>query len=79
MLTVAALVSFWAVRPVVALLGAVAIVFYAVIYTLVLKPNTVQNTVLGGAAGALPAVIGWVAVPGEVGLGAVALASVTFL
>ena len=78
-LTVAALVSFWAVRPVVALLGAVAIVFYAVIYTLVLKPNTVQNTVLGGAAGALPAVIGWVAVTGEVGLGAVALASVIFL
>jgi protoheme IX farnesyltransferase len=78
-LTVAALVSFWAVRPVVALLGAVAIVFYAVIYTLVLKPNTVQNTVLGGAAGALPAVIGWVAVTGDVGLGAVALASVIFL
>ena len=79
LLTVAALASFWTVRPVVALLGAVAIVFYAVIYTLVLKPNTVQNTVLGGAAGALPAVIGWVAVTGEVGLGALALATVIFL
>lgn len=78
-LTVAALVTFWSVRPVVALLGAVAIVFYAVIYTLILKPNTVQNTVLGGAAGALPAVIGWVAVSGDVGLGAVALATVIFL
>jgi protoheme IX farnesyltransferase len=79
LLTVAALASFWAVRPVVAILGAVAIVFYAVIYTLILKPNTVQNTVLGGAAGALPAVIGWVAVTGEVGVGALALATVIFV
>jgi len=49
------------------------------VYTLVLKPNTVQNTVIGGAAGALPALIGWSAVTGRVGLPGVALALVVFL
>ncbi len=53
--------------------------FYSVIYTLVLKPNTVQNTVIGGAAGALPALIGWTAVTGDVGLPGLALAGVIFL
>jgi len=39
---------------------------YAVIYTLVLKPATPQNIVIGGASGAMPPVLGWVAVTGEV-------------
>jgi protoheme IX farnesyltransferase len=39
----------------------------------------VQNTVIGGAAGALPALIGWVAVTGEVGLAGLALAGIVFL
>jgi len=79
LLTVGSLVAFAAVNWLVAVLGLVAIVFYSVIYTLVLKPNTVQNTVLGGAAGALPALIGWAAVTGEVGLGGLVLATVIFL
>ncbi len=41
---------------------AFAIFFYAVIYTMLLKRSTPQNIVIGGAAGAFPAVIGWVAV-----------------
>ena len=49
------------------------------IYTLVLKPNTVQNTVLGGVAGALPALIGWAAVTGSVDLPGLGLAVVIFL
>jgi protoheme IX farnesyltransferase len=69
---------FWQVNPVTAALGLVAILFYSVVYTLVLKPNTVQNTVIGGAAGALPALIGWAAVTGDVGLPAVALAALIF-
>ncbi|WP_438267389.1 heme o synthase [Halomarina litorea] len=87
MLTLAAVAIFLQVNLLAAALGFVAIVFYSVIYTLVLKPNTVQNTVIGGAAGALPALIGWVAVTGEItgdvaggtGLGGLVLAGVIFL
>lgn len=44
---------------------AFAIFFYAVIYTMLLKRSTAQNIVIGGLAGALPALIGWVAVSPE--------------
>jgi len=70
---------FWQVNALAAALGLVAILFYSVIYTLVLKPNTVQNTVIGGAAGALPALIGWAAVTGDVGVPGLALAGVIFV
>jgi protoheme IX farnesyltransferase len=73
------LVAFWQINLLAVVLGLTAIVFYSVIYTLLLKPNTVQNTVIGGAAGALPALIGWVAVTGEVGLAGLLLAGVVFL
>ncbi|UIP01299.1 heme o synthase [Halobaculum sp. CBA1158] len=79
LLTVVSVGLFAWVNLLAALLGLVAIVFYSVVYTLVLKPNTVQNTVIGGAAGALPALIGWAAVTGEVGVGGVALATLIFL
>ncbi|SFR30676.1 heme o synthase [Halorubrum sodomense] len=79
LLAVASLALFWTVNPLTAALGLVAIAFYSVVYTLVLKPNTVQNTVIGGAAGALPALIGWAAVTGEVGGGGLLLAAVIFL
>ncbi len=78
-LAAGSLAAFAALNLLAAVLGLVAIVFYSVVYTLVLKPNTVQNTVLGGAAGALPALIGWAAVTGDVGLPGVALAGVIFL
>jgi heme o synthase len=45
---------------------AFSIFFYAVVYTMWLKPNTPQNIVIGGAAGAFPPVIGWAAVTGDV-------------
>ncbi len=48
-----------AVNNTAALLLALCIGFYVGIYTIVLKPNTIQNIVIGGAAGALPPVIGW--------------------
>jgi protoheme IX farnesyltransferase len=44
----------------------VAIVYYAVIYTMWLKPRTPQNIVIGGGSGAFPPLIGWVAVTGEI-------------
>ena len=43
-----------------------AIIYYAVVYTIWLKPRTPQNIVIGGGAGAFPPLIGWVAVTGEV-------------
>jgi len=79
LLTVASLALFVQINLLAAALGLVAILFYSVIYTLVLKPNTVQNTVIGGAAGALPAMIGWAAVTGKIGLPGLALAGVIFL
>jgi protoheme IX farnesyltransferase len=79
LLTVVSVGLFWLVNPLAAVLGLTAIAFYSVVYTLVLKPNTVQNTVLGGAAGSLPALIGWAAVTGEIGGGGLLLAAVIFL
>ena len=46
------------------LLTALAIFYYVVIYTIILKPNTSQNIVWGGAAGCMPVLIGWAAVTG---------------
>ncbi|MFB6124702.1 MAG: heme o synthase [Halanaeroarchaeum sp.] len=60
-------------------LALLAIVFYSVVYTMVLKPTTDQNTVLGGAVGAFPALIGWAAVTDQVGVPALVLGAVVFL
>jgi protoheme IX farnesyltransferase len=80
LLTVASVAVFLAhVNILAAALGLLAILFYAVVYTLVLKPHTDQNTVLGGAAGAFPALIGWAAVEQTIALEAVVLATVIFL
>lgn len=49
-----------------ALILAVSIVYYALVYTVWLKPRTPQNIVIGGGAGAFPPVIGWVAVTGHI-------------
>ena len=75
--SVATFVAF--VNVLAAALGVLAILFYSVVYTVVLKPHTDQNTVLGGAAGVFPALIGWAAVTETVGLPAVALGAVVFL
>jgi protoheme IX farnesyltransferase len=78
-LTLLSLALFAQVNLLAAALGLTAILFYSVVYTVVLKPNTVQNTVIGGAAGALPALIGSAAVTGRVGLPGLVLAGVIFL
>jgi protoheme IX farnesyltransferase len=61
-----------------AALTLLAIAFYVVVYTMLLKRTTPQNIVIGGAAGALPPVIGWAAVTGNVGLPALLLFLVVF-
>jgi len=68
----------WAVNLVAAFLTLLAIGFYVVVYTILLKRNTPQNIVIGGAAGALPPVIGWAAVTGNVALPALLLFAIVF-
>src|SRR5215203_502619 len=58
---------------------AFTIFFYAVIYTMWLKRSTPQNIVIGGAAGAIPPVIGWAAATGAVSLESVILFLIIFL
>ena len=62
-----------------AALLAGTILFYIVVYTAWLKRTTPQNIVIGGAAGALPPVIGWAAATGEIGLEPLALFLIIFL
>jgi protoheme IX farnesyltransferase len=78
-LAVASVTVFFQLNPLAVVLGVTAILFYSIVYTLLLKPNTVQNTVIGGAAGALPALIGWAAVTGGIGLPGLALAGIVFV
>jgi len=57
----------------------VSIIYYAVIYTIWLKPRTPQNIVIGGGAGAFPPMIGWVAVTGDITLMPVLLFAIIFM
>jgi protoheme IX farnesyltransferase len=67
------------VNQLTALLTFIALIGYAVIYTVFLKRNTPQNIVLGGAAGAAPPMLGWAAVTGEVGTEALLLFLIIFV
>jgi protoheme IX farnesyltransferase len=67
-----------AVNGVAAELLALTIAFYVFVYTIWLKRRTPQNIVIGGAAGALPPLIGWAAVTGNVGWGGIALFAIIF-
>ncbi len=66
-------------NPLTMWLTLATFVGYAVIYTVVLKPLTPQNIVIGGASGAMPPVLGWAAVRGEVGPEALILCLIIFL
>jgi len=71
-------VMAWFVNLLAAFLTLLAIGFYVVVYTMLLKRTTPQNIVIGGAAGALPPVIGWAAVTGDVGVPALILFALVF-
>ncbi len=58
---------------------AVSILYYAVVYTIWLKPRTPQNIVIGGGAGAFPPLIGWVAATGDITLMPVLLFAIIFM
>jgi protoheme IX farnesyltransferase len=73
-LTVVSFVVLWQfVNLLAAFLTLVAIGFYVLVYTVLLKRTTTQNIVIGGAAGALPPVIGWAAITGSVAPPAIVL------
>ena len=67
-----------AVNALAAVILAASIVYYAVIYTIWLKPRTPQNIVIGGGAGAFPPLIGWVAVTGHITLVPLLLFAIIF-
>ena len=67
------------VNPLTMWLTFATFVGYAVVYTLILKPLTPQNIVIGGASGAMPPVLGWAAMTGDVGPEALILFLIIFL
>ena len=66
------------VNPLTMWLTLATFVGYAVVYTMFLKPRTPQNIVIGGASGAMPPVLGWAAVTGEVTADALLLFLIIF-
>ena len=66
------------VNPLTMWLTLVTFVGYAIIYTVILKPLTPQNIVIGGASGAMPPVLGWTAVTGDISADALLLFLIIF-
>jgi heme o synthase len=73
-----AVLYLW-VNPLTMWLTFATFVGYAVVYTVILKPMTPQNIVIGGASGAMPPVLGWAAMTGDVGPEALILFLIIFL
>ncbi len=69
---------WWTVNLLSAVLALIGILFYVLIYTARLKRSSTQNIVIGGAAGAVPPLVGWAAVSGEISLLAVFLFMIVF-
>lgn len=73
-----AILYLW-VNPLTMWLTFATFVGYAVVYTVILKPLTPQNIVIGGASGAMPPLLGWAAMTGDVGPEAIILFLIIFL
>ncbi len=79
-LEVAAFAELWAfVNLLSAVLAVSATVFYVFVYTLWLKRTSTQNIVIGGAAGAVPVLVGWAAVTDRLGWAPLVLFAVIFI
>jgi heme o synthase len=72
------LLLYWLTNPLTMWLTLATFLGYAVIYTIFLKPRTSQNIVIGGASGAMPPVLGWTAVTGEISSDALLLFLIIF-
>jgi heme o synthase len=77
--TLGSTLLWWWVNPLTMWLTLATFVGYAVIYTVLLKPATPQNIVIGGASGAMPPLLGWAAMRGEVGAEAWLLVLIIFV
>jgi len=77
--TAGSTILYFAVNPLTMWLTFATFVGYAVVYTVILKPLTPQNIVIGGASGAMPPVLGWSAMTGDVGPEALILFLIIFL
>ncbi len=73
------MVLYFLTTPTAALIGLIANQFYIFVYTLILKPRTNQNIVIGGAAGAAPVLIGWTATGSTLDVGAWLLFLLVFM
>lgn len=69
----------FAVNLLTAVLSLSGLLFYVLIYTMWLKRSTVQNIVIGGAAGAIPPLVGWTAVSGQMSWAAAAMFMIVFM
>lgn len=79
-LMITAFAMLWLlVHPVTAVLAAAGGLFYVLVYTILLKRTTVQNIVIGGAAGAVPPLVGWSAIDPGLGVGAWSLFAIIFM
>jgi heme o synthase len=78
-LIVGALLWLWlTTNPLTALLAMATIAFYVLVYTLLIKRRTSQNVVWGGAANAMPVMLGWSAVTGSIGWQALVMFAIIF-
>jgi len=77
--TAGSLLLYVAVNPLTMWLTLATFVGYAIVYTVILKPLTPQNIVIGGASGAMPPVLGWAAMRNDVGPEAMLLCLIIFL
>ena len=77
--SIGSVILYVAVNPLTMSLTFATFVGYAIIYTVILKPLTPQNIVIGGASGAMPPVLGWAAMTGDVGPEALILFLIIFL
>ncbi len=79
-LELVAFVELWSlVNPLSAVLAVAATLFYVFVYTIWLKRTSSNNIVIGGAAGAVPVLVGWSAVTGSLGLAPLVLFAVIFV
>jgi protoheme IX farnesyltransferase len=77
--SIGSIILYFAVNPLTMWLTFATFVGYAIIYTVILKPLTPQNIVIGGASGAMPPVLGWAAMTNDVGPEALILFLIIFL